>query len=53
MTAKDRREFVQFLKQCTPQQVQGVYNKETKAGRKDYANLAVIEANRRNIYLDK
>jgi hypothetical protein len=49
MTRQDRSEFWQYLRQCTDAQVRGVYEKERAAGRDDYADLAVIEADRRGI----
>ena len=53
MDAKDMREFIAYLKTCTDRQVQGVYDKELAAGRDDYAELAVLEAERRGIELDR
>lgn len=53
MTAQDMREFRDYLKQCSDAQVQGVYNKEAIAGRDDYAELAVAEAERRGLELDR
>lgn len=52
MNANDMREFRGYLKQCTDRQVQGVYDKESEAGRDDYAELAIAEAERRGIILD-
>jgi len=52
MNAKDMREFRDYLKNCTDAQVQGVYDKERAAGRDDYAELAVAEAERRGIDLE-
>ena len=51
-SAKDIREFRGFLRQATDRQVQGIYDKEKRAGRDDYAELAVAEAERRGIELD-
>jgi hypothetical protein len=51
MTADEMREFRGYLKLCTNNQVRGVYEKEKKAGRDDYAELAVAEAERRGIEL--
>lgn len=51
MTAKDRAEFKSYLRACTDRQVRGVYEKEKAAGRSDYAQLAELEAARRNIDL--
>lgn len=51
ITAKDIREFAAYLKNCTDAQVQGVYDKESAAGRDEYAELAVMEALLRGITL--
>ena len=51
-SAKDLREFRGFLRNATDRQVQGIYDKESRAGRDDYAELAVEEAERRGIELD-
>jgi len=51
-SAKDLREFRGFLRNATDRQVQGIYDKEKRAGRDDYAKLAVEEAERRGIELD-
>lgn len=53
MNAKDLREFRAYLKQCTDKQVQGVYDKEKEAGREVEMELAVAEAERRGIELDR
>jgi hypothetical protein len=53
MNVDDMRDFRGYLKQCTDAQVQGVYDKEHAAGREDYAELAVAEAERRGIELDR
>lgn len=53
MNAKDMREFAEYLRYATDRQVQGVYDKEKDAGRDDYAELAVLEAERRGICLDR
>lgn len=52
VTAKDLREFRSFLRNATDRQVQGIYDKEKRAGRDEYAELAVEEAGRRGIDLD-
>jgi hypothetical protein len=52
LSAKDIREFRGFLRNATDRQVQGIYEKEKRAGRDDYAELAVAEAEARGIYLD-
>lgn len=49
MTSKDRDEFIQYLRQCTNQQVLGVLAKERAAGRHDYVVLALFEAGRRGL----
>jgi hypothetical protein len=51
MTAQDIREFRLYLKGCTDDQLQGVYDKEMLANREDYAELAAMEAERRGICL--
>ena len=43
MTLADMRDFRQYLKQCTDAQVQGVYDKEKKALRHIYAELACAQ----------
>jgi hypothetical protein len=52
VTAKDIREFRGFLRNATARQVQGIYDKEKRASRDEYAELAVAEAARRGIELD-
>ena len=52
LSARDIREFRGFLRQATDRQVQGIYDKEKRAGRDDYAELAVAEAESRGIELD-
>jgi len=49
---QDIREFRGFLKQATDRQVQGIFDKETAAGREEYADLAQEEARIRGIYLE-
>ena len=49
MTLKDRDEFIQYLRQCSDRQVRGVFDKEHRANRTDYAELAHLEMGRRNI----
>lgn len=51
ITAKDIREFNGYLKNCTDNQVRGVYEKERDAEREEYAELARAEAERRGIDL--
>ena len=51
LSAKDIREFNEYLTNCTDDQVRGVWEKEKRAGRDTYAELAVAEANKRRIYL--
>lgn len=49
MTSKDKEEFRGYLRNCTDAQVQGVYEKECRANRLDYAELAKDEAYRRSL----
>lgn len=49
MNKQDREEFKQYLRQCTDRQVYGVLEKETDAGRDDYAELARNELERRGL----
>ena len=49
MTGQDIREFNGYLRNCTNQQVIGVYEKELAAGRDDYAELAYMELERRGL----
>jgi hypothetical protein len=51
MTNKDKMEFRLYLRACTDEQVQGVYEKEHRAGRDDYAELAKDEGYQRNIHV--
>jgi hypothetical protein len=51
MTGNEMRDFNAYLRACTDAQVRGVYAKEKAAGRDDYAELARMEAERRNIDL--
>lgn len=49
MTEKDRREFKEYLHNCTDRQVYGVLEKEKAAGRQEYAELAQNELERRGL----
>src|ERR1700722_11388106 len=49
LTAKYIREFSAYLRNCTNEQVQGVYTKEKAAGRDAYVELILLEADRRQI----
>lgn len=49
MTEKDRKEFKEYLRNCTDRQVYGVLEKEKSAGRQDYAELAQNELERRGL----
>ena len=40
LTQRDISEFLEYLYACTDAQVEGVYEKETAAGRLAYAELA-------------
>lgn len=51
MTRQERTEFISYLRACTDSQVIGVYEKESTASRDDYAQLAELEAMRRDISL--
>lgn len=53
LTKRERDDFAGYLQNCTDRQVQGVYDKEKGAGRRAFANLAVAEASRRGIHLDR
>ncbi len=52
MTKAERDDFKQYLLQCTDRQVRGVLEKETEAGREDYAELAKNELERRGLESD-
>ena len=45
-------DFAQYLRQCTDNQVRGVYEKEKDLGHEQEIYLAKIEAARRGIDLD-
>lgn len=49
MKARDRKDFEGYLKQCTDNQVFGVYEKEKLANRKDYLELAISELKNRSL----
>lgn len=49
MTRTEREGFRGFLWSCTDRQVPGVYVKEMRAGRDDYAEIARGEADRRGL----
>lgn len=53
VTGDDIAEFAGYLRTCTDRQVQGVYDKEHRAGRSAYAELAVMEARRRGIEIER
>ena len=53
MNEQDREEFISYLRACTDRQVEGVLEKESGAGRDDYAELAREEAWRRGITLGR
>jgi hypothetical protein len=52
IAAQDIREFRSFLGNASDSQVQGIYEKEKRAGRDEYAELAVVEAASRGLSLD-
>lgn len=51
MTKRDKAQFELYLRQCTDDQVKGVYERECVARRFGYANLARYEAAQRCIAL--
>lgn len=51
-TAKDLREFREFLRNATDRQLQGIYDKEYAAGRDEYVVLTEAEAERRSVQLE-
>lgn len=53
MTTQERQNFKAYLRNCTNNQVQGVYDKEKAAGREEEMELAVDEADRRGIPLNR
>lgn len=53
ISKEDREDFAAYLRNSTNGQLQGVYDKEKAANRHVYANLAVAEAQRRNITLNR
>ena len=52
ISASDIREFRGFLRNATDRQIQGIYDKEKRAGRDEYAELAIAEALRRGLVLE-
>lgn len=52
VSAQDIRDFRGFLRNASDSQVQGIYDKERSAGRDEYAELALAEAELRGITLD-
>lgn len=53
MTSEEKSNFKAYLRAATDAQVQGVYDKEKAAGREDEMELALDEADRRGITLDR
>lgn len=53
MSKSDRENFRLYLRQCTNNQVIGVYQKEVAACREEYVELAYNEASRRGIELER
>lgn len=49
ITAQDIREFNDYLKACTDNQVRGVLEKEQAAGREEYVELAQAEMEKRGL----
>lgn len=52
LTKTDHYEFSLYLRNCTDNQVRGVWEKEKQANRENYAALAEFEAARRGIVLE-
>lgn len=52
ISGRDIREFRGFLRDATDRQIQGIYEKEKRAGRDEYVELTVAEAESRGIDLD-
>jgi hypothetical protein len=53
LSARDIREFNGFLRNASDRQIQGIYEKEHRAGRDEYVELTRAEASRRGISLDE
>lgn len=53
MTKQERDNFKAYLRACSDNQVQGVYDKEKAANRSEEMELAVAEAERRGIELNR
>lgn len=53
LSAKDQREFNAFLHNATDRQLQGIYDKESAAGRDEYVALTEAEAERRGVKLER
>jgi len=52
LSADDIRDFRGFLRNASDSQVQGIYEKERRAGRDEYAELALAEAEGRGITVE-
>jgi hypothetical protein len=52
LTNRQREFFRAYLRGCTDQQVQGVYDKEKRAGREEEMELCQMEARWRGIFLE-
>jgi hypothetical protein len=53
LNAHEIEEFCGYLRNCSDRQVQGVYDKEKAAFRQAYAQLAILEAQRRGLELQR
>lgn len=53
MTRKERSNFQSYLHNCTDAQVQGVWEKEHRAGRRPEQRLAEAEAKRRGFSIER
>lgn len=49
MKAQDKIEFREYCLRCSDYQLLGVLEKEVRAGRKGYRNIALREAHRRDV----
>lgn len=53
MTRKERSDFLSYLHNCTDAQVQGVWEKEHRGGRRTEQRLAEAEAKRRGFSIER
>lgn len=50
MNRQDKLEFEAFCKNATDNQLHNIYAKEKSASRNDYADIAKVELQKRNIW---